>query len=401
MSSADARAAGGDGAALNLPIGYLRAFVVLLVVAHHAVLAYHPFAPEKTTSLLTHPRWWPAFPVLDSERSVAVALFAGWNDVFFMALLFFLSGQFVSASVARKGVRRFLVDRLRRLGIPFVVAAGLLAPLAYYPTYLGTDAPAGFGGFAREWLALGSWPSGPAWFLWLLLAYVALAAGLYARSPGWDVGLARRLGGALERPGAAFGLLIGASGAAYLPMALSWDPLHWTAFGPFSFQTSRVLFYATYFVIGIAVGALGIEKSFLASDGALARRWLLWATVGFFAYVFVVGAVMAAGAEGAGRGALFVASGAFVVSSAASSFALVALSLRFVRSRSPMWESLRENAYGIYIVHYAFVSWLQLAVLELPLGPLTKGTIVFVAAALLSWGTSAALRSVASVRRIV
>ena len=29
----------------NVAIGYLRAFIPVLVVAHHAALAYHPFAP--------------------------------------------------------------------------------------------------------------------------------------------------------------------------------------------------------------------------------------------------------------------------------------------------------------------------------------------------------------------
>ena len=32
----------------NLAIGYLRAFITLLVVAHHSVLAYHPYAPPLT-----------------------------------------------------------------------------------------------------------------------------------------------------------------------------------------------------------------------------------------------------------------------------------------------------------------------------------------------------------------
>ena len=32
-------------------VGYVRAFLTLLVVAHHAMLAYHPFAPGP------HRRW--------------------------------------------------------------------------------------------------------------------------------------------------------------------------------------------------------------------------------------------------------------------------------------------------------------------------------------------------------
>jgi hypothetical protein len=31
----------------NVPVGYLRAFITVLVVAHHAALAYHPFAPHR------------------------------------------------------------------------------------------------------------------------------------------------------------------------------------------------------------------------------------------------------------------------------------------------------------------------------------------------------------------
>jgi hypothetical protein len=52
----------------NLPIGYLRAFITVLVLGHHAVLAYHPFAPPVPASLVTQPRWWQAFPVVDSQR---------------------------------------------------------------------------------------------------------------------------------------------------------------------------------------------------------------------------------------------------------------------------------------------------------------------------------------------
>src|SRR6516225_10218225 len=74
-------------------ISYLRAFVTLLVLGHHAALAYHPFGPPAPpSSLLAQPRWWPAFPILDSQRWTGFAAFVGFNDIFFMALMFFLSG---------------------------------------------------------------------------------------------------------------------------------------------------------------------------------------------------------------------------------------------------------------------------------------------------------------------
>ena len=128
-------------------IGYLRAFIVVLVVAHHAALAYHPYAPPPAASIITQPRWWGAFPVVDPQKWSGATLLVGFNDLFFMSLMFFLSGLFVWHALTTKGAATFLHDRLLRLGLPFVVAAGVLAPLAYYPTYLQVSGHIGLVGF--------------------------------------------------------------------------------------------------------------------------------------------------------------------------------------------------------------------------------------------------------------
>src|SRR5450432_2007566 len=127
----------------NVSLGYLRAFITVLVVAHHAALAYHPFAPPSPASLVAQPRLWPAFPVVDNAHWSGFALLVGFNDVFFMSLMFFLSGLFVWKSLQHKGARAFLRDRVVRLGVPFALAAAVVAPLAYYPTYLTTASHTG------------------------------------------------------------------------------------------------------------------------------------------------------------------------------------------------------------------------------------------------------------------
>src|SRR5215472_9435266 len=169
----------------NVAFGYLRAFLVVLVVAHHAVLAYHPYAPPPPASLVAQPRFWQAFPVVDTHRSTAFALFVGFNDTFFMSLMFFLSGVFVWNSLQRKGTPLFIGDRLRRLGLPFLIAVVLLAPLAYFPAYLEGATNPSLGAFWSQWRSLGTWPAGPAWFIWVLLAFDCVAAGLFALSPRW------------------------------------------------------------------------------------------------------------------------------------------------------------------------------------------------------------------------
>jgi len=102
-------------------IGYLRAFIVVMVVAHHAALAYYPYAPPVAASLVTVPRWWQAFPVVDPHQWGGAPLFVGFNDTFFMSLMFILSGLFVWSSLRRKGGAAFLRDRLLRLGLPFLI----------------------------------------------------------------------------------------------------------------------------------------------------------------------------------------------------------------------------------------------------------------------------------------
>ena len=167
----------------NVPIGYLRAFVTVLVVLHHALLAYHPFAPPPGASLVVEPRVWPAFPVVDPDRSMGSTLMVGFNETFFMSLMFLLSGLFVWHSVQRKGPLSFLRGRALRLGVPFAVASLLLAPLAYCPAYLQTTARATSGSFWAQWTSLGVWFSGPVWFVWVLLAFDCLAATLLVYMP--------------------------------------------------------------------------------------------------------------------------------------------------------------------------------------------------------------------------
>src|SRR5947208_16781309 len=91
----------------NISIGYLRAFITVLVVAHHAALAYATFAPPVAPSLVAPLRWWQAFPIVDSYKWSGADTIVGFNDTFFMSLMFFISGLFVWKRLQRKGIGDF------------------------------------------------------------------------------------------------------------------------------------------------------------------------------------------------------------------------------------------------------------------------------------------------------
>jgi len=385
----------------NVGIGYLRAFITILVVAHHAVLAYCPFVPPTPATLVAQPRFWMAFPVIDTARWSGFGLLVGFNDTFFMSLMFFLSGLFVWKSLQRKGSRAFIRDRGARLGIPFAVAV-LIAPLAYYPAYLTTGSHSGLAGFWHQWFSLGNWPAGPAWFIWVLLAFDCMAAALFLVLPKWGVALGRMSAVAYRRPIFFFGLLIAVSALAYIPTALLFTAFNWASCGPFFFQTSRIVHYFVYFLLGAGVGALGAEKGLLAPDGKLARRWVLWTVAALVAFGIAASVTFAAFApHSSPRLWEVLADSSFVLSCGTSCFAFLALFVRFARRRARIWDSLTANAYGIYLVHYGFVIWLQYALLKASLPAIAKGSLVLLGAVLLSWGTTAVLRRIPAVARII
>jgi peptidoglycan/LPS O-acetylase OafA/YrhL len=374
-------------------LGALRAFITVLVLAHHAVLAYHPCAPPPFDSLRTYP-FWQAFPVVDSDRWSGALWLVAVNDTFFMSLMFLVSGLFVWRSLARKGSGRYLGERARRLGLPFIVSVALLAPLAYVPAYLQTGAAASWSGFWTEWLALDSWPAGPAWFLWVLLAFNLIAGALHAMMPRVFPCLGKRFASAARRPVVAFALLVSLSAAAYIPLALSYGGMHWTAIGPFTVQTSRVIHYAVYFFAGVAIGAGGLDRGLVAPDGTLAAHWPRWLLVG--AGAFALAYIATARDFAAGGASLrwqLASAGSFAVACAALSFASLAGFLRLTsRFSTRAVHSLRDNAYGMYVIHYVLVSWLQYALLGAELSGLAKAMLVFTGTLVLSWLITATLR---------
>lgn len=397
----------------NLALDYLRAFVTVLVLAFHSFIAYGVYIPSSAARFDTKPYLWGPFPIVDRERWLGFDLFIVFNDIFFMSLMFLLSGLFVWPSLVRKGSGRFLRDRVLRLGLPFAVVVTFLMPLAYYPAYRVTGADPDFSAYWGQWLALDYWPFGPCWFVALLLAFACVAAGLFRFDSRWGNALGRLSSFAWGRPTAYFLGLVVVSVLAYLPLRLAFGPTQWFVFGPFGVQASRLLLYAVYFFAGVGIGAYGMERGLLASDGQLARRWVAWLVAALLLYALVVASMILSRAAGgetptswqtlgpASLGWQIAIGLAFVLSCGASGFFFLALFVRFVGDRGHVLDSLRDNAYGMYLIHYVFVVWLQYSLLHQTWPAILKAAIVFAGTLLLSWSTIAAIRRIPVVRSLI
>ncbi len=139
----------------------LKVLLIALIIAIHGTLSY---AGTLEVWTYTEFREVTLSPVTEGILFVPVAPFG----FFVIALLFLVAGLLTPGSLERKGAKRFAVDRLLRLGVPFLVFVFLLEPtLTYLLGHPLGDAP---GSYAEEYLgAEKQLDTGPLWFVGVLL----------------------------------------------------------------------------------------------------------------------------------------------------------------------------------------------------------------------------------------
>ncbi len=210
----------------------LRAVAIVLVISFHSVLAYLTSQPATPPPFDSPPYQWLWTPILDPQRWLGFDIYAAFQYIALMNIMFFLSGVFVRPSLERKGSWLFLRDRLWRIGLPFVLGVYLLMPLAYYPAYRLTAVDPSWSAFYQHLLALPFWPSGPLWFLWELLLFDIVAILVFRFAPRVIDALVVVSRSAGDRPGRYFLWLLAASVVAYLPLAFLFGPMRWREAGP-------------------------------------------------------------------------------------------------------------------------------------------------------------------------
>jgi peptidoglycan/LPS O-acetylase OafA/YrhL len=158
-------------------IDNLKSIMVAWIIAGHALLGYAALGG------------WPYDEVnevtLRPRVELALSAVLGPSALFVIGTFFFLAGVSARIAMARKGPARFTADRLRRLGVPFLVFVALLWPLFMWFAYRAAGYHVSY-----WWAFVHRQPfldSGPLWFVQVLL-YVSLG---YA---AWSWAAMRRRG---------------------------------------------------------------------------------------------------------------------------------------------------------------------------------------------------------------
>lgn len=105
-------------------IDHIKVLMTILVVLHHTAVTYGGpgswYYNEKTTHL---------------SALIPMTMFVSVNQSFFMGFFFLLAAFFTPGSLERKGIGKFLADRLLRLGIPLIFYSFIFSPMLSYLVY--------------------------------------------------------------------------------------------------------------------------------------------------------------------------------------------------------------------------------------------------------------------------
>ncbi len=370
-------------------------FITVLVVAHHSTLAYTTFAHFNPQAYIasTH-------PIVDDSRAFGLDAFEDFNDIYFMSLMFLISGIFVLPSLARKGSRIFLRDRFRRLFIPLVITVTFIMPLGYLASWNLAHHNWDLHAFLVDYITVEHWPAGPAWFIGILFVFNGIIGGFYLR---WRATLDRWADFLANHSTRPLGLFLRAYGLTlilYVPLVLIFGVSAWIGFG-LAFQLSRILLYAGYFVVGMLLGAAGTGKGLLAGDSALMRHSSIWLIGCIFAFFALgIGGIHIRDLEDHNHlnetQAILLYRPFWALSCTLSCMAFLSRFHRIFRKTAarPVWESLSANAYGIYLIHYVFVLWIQYLLLPVSLPAVAKFALTFIGALALSWVITAMIRKI-------
>jgi surface polysaccharide O-acyltransferase-like enzyme len=371
-----------------------RTFITLLVLLYHSIVNYTHFGNG------------------DKARWLGFDLVVLFNDSFFMACMFLISGLFVQQSLARRGPTNYLGYRSWRLGVPYLLSIFVFMPIAYYPTFLRYHLPgtSDFNFFHFWWhtLTVGPWPSGPAWFLWVLLAFDAIAALVWSVVPHAFEALGKRIYALRCRPSLAFVAFLIFSIAIYLPMRLYFGDAAWFELDgfPLPIQTSRVFLYLGYFLVGVGIGAADLRSGVFAENGEFAARWKIWLGLALAFYGMILLLVYAhhnwVASFNAPPLSWRVGYGlAFALFSGGMAFAEPGFFLRLAKSPMRLLDAIQPSAYGIFLIHYMFIIWLQYVVYDPAWSPFVKFAIVLAGTLTGSWAAVILLRRIPFVRGMI
>ncbi len=141
-------------------IDRLRIILTMLVIFHHTAITFGALGG-----------WYYFSKPVEGLAQQLLSLCMAVDQAYFMSFFFFLSALLMPDSYDRKGFRKFITDRLTRLGIPLLFYVLIIHPLLVYGIFTYMEKPTGsLFDFVKNMILHYPDP-GPMWFVLTLLFF--------------------------------------------------------------------------------------------------------------------------------------------------------------------------------------------------------------------------------------
>jgi hypothetical protein len=367
----------------NQGISYLKLLLTVFVVAHHAFLA---FTPSGVGS-----------PIHDWNRTNIFSYVTVLFDNFFMFTFFFIAGLFAMKTLVSRGKVSYLLSRLVRLGVVFVIATYTVNIVGFYlmEVFKGTDPFINFGlsnfTLYYDFVVRNFFPTQHLWFLWVLLVFniIFVVISPLFRKEITISKLLRNNKTTFLTTMLIVGFVLYKTGTLFF----GYDFV--TLYGPFSAQLGRILTYLMFYLLGVILGRNGLENSFITKkyklqyDVIILSIGLLSGLV--FAFLLINSRFEVLTYVG---DLLTTFSFVFITVS------LVSIFVNKCNKENRFLLLMSDNAFMIYILHYGIVSALQGIFYNVDFNGFIEGVLVFVLGLGISFGISYLLRKSKIVAKI-
>jgi hypothetical protein len=333
---------------------------------------------------------------------LAVALmtmFVAICQAFFMGLFFMIASYLSPSSYDRKGIGPYIVDRLKRLGIPLLFYQAVIRPLLSYSLWAHAGHRGSFWPFLTSYFTkLHSSGDGPLWFVEALLVFSVLYAlwrflAKPARAPA-------QVDGKVPGNGAIalFALVLGLVTFAvriWFPVGWNLEPVHW--------QLAHFAQYIALYVLGIVAYRRNWFAG-LATGQGRAWSWVALALVPLLPAVLTGGGALE-GDLAPFAGGVHWQSLAYSVWEQFMCIAVVISLLAWFRNRfnhqGRLGRAMSAAAYATYVLFAPVIVLLALALSGIRLNMALKFVLVSPVAVILCFLVGHCVRKLPLVRHIM
>lgn len=365
----------------------IRIFLISYVIAGHISVAY---------GAIGRGNWYYVEPVHDVLTKAVLYLFDMFAYSFLMVMFIFIAGYFTPASFEKKGIVRYLKERLMRLFLPLVLYYFFIGPVVRYISQLAKgEAPGSLADFFMNMYHSGVYGyMGVMWFVELLLAFSFLYAFYRHFFPE---GLMKSMDDSFPTNRSILIFMIVLGLASFLTRVILPMGGGYLAARPLA---SIVLFGTAFFLGTLAWKHQWLDK--LTDKTAWNWFWVALAVMILPMILFIVmrKSIGFSSIKGAGSVASLLYSYWEVIKCIGTGMISVVLFRKYFDKQGKIAAAMGRSAFAAYVLHPLVCMLLMYAMAGVPLHPLLKFSIVMPVALVCTFGISWIFVQIPGVNRV-